>query len=529
MMQLVDRPSCLTFPIARAFRGPSPEGQDCSQHLTLVRARLLLACLLACLLGVRTHTRERCPPAQSSREHPPSCIHHTALLFRHSALASALHFKRDMSAKQRAVAPAAATADDDDDDATQATTQDSQWRAGVNRQAQPQALEHQHAASQAAAVQRKRKAAAVPEEDRKQREEERKRKAAEHMKEVRAQQKSAAELNRAEADAAAQAARPSNRANLNIWLKKDAEERCSGHEWAKFKTFLFDQGIMQHGEEVEDQDIESIYPEFIESWRCDSDECKNMQTDCQMQARWGDLEDVWGEHEPAQSSGSPQSCERSPPPPDDDDDPYGGYSQDMCYDKPGDSGDESQQCNTARAPGFVRVSLRVRYDRSIWVRLRVGRLRIDYENDYEQRCEHELARQERLSRVTGKPWHEVPDGSVLWHWTDDLGSASHPLHGYSEEARARIRAVNQRCKPPPQRSQYGSLTHNPQGDAQFRRDRAEWYEEVTGESLHGVSLAEQWRRVHRVARSFRADTRDGRPGTSRNAGRAGDLDEYADE
>ena len=105
------------------------------------------------------------------------------------------------------------------------------------------------------------------------------------MKEVRAQQTSAAALNRAAAEAAAQAARASNRANLNIWLKRDAEERCSSHEWAKFKSFLFDQGIMQDGEELEDQDIESIYPEFIEGWRCDSDEYKNMETDRQMQAR----------------------------------------------------------------------------------------------------------------------------------------------------------------------------------------------------------------------------------------------------
>ena len=31
----------------------------------------------------------------------------------------------------------------EDDDASQATTQDSHWRAGVNRQAQPQAQQHQ--------------------------------------------------------------------------------------------------------------------------------------------------------------------------------------------------------------------------------------------------------------------------------------------------------------------------------------------------------------------------------------------------
>ena len=53
----------------------------------------------------------------------------------------------------------------EDDDATQATTQHSRWRAGVNRQSQPQAQQHQIAASQAAAA--KRTANAMHEEERK--------------------------------------------------------------------------------------------------------------------------------------------------------------------------------------------------------------------------------------------------------------------------------------------------------------------------------------------------------------------------
>ena len=47
----------------------------------------------------------------------------------------------------------------DDDDATQATcAQDARWRAGVNRQAQPQAHQHQVNASWAAAQKRKERA-----------------------------------------------------------------------------------------------------------------------------------------------------------------------------------------------------------------------------------------------------------------------------------------------------------------------------------------------------------------------------------
>ena len=55
-----------------------------------------------------------------------------------------------LSAKQRGKQCAAAA---NDDDATQATTQDSRRRAGVSRQSQPSAHQHQVAASQAAAAQ----------------------------------------------------------------------------------------------------------------------------------------------------------------------------------------------------------------------------------------------------------------------------------------------------------------------------------------------------------------------------------------
>jgi len=77
----------------------------------------------------------------------------------------------------------------------------------------------------------------------------------------------------------------------------------------------------------------------------------------------------------------------------------------MFYDKPGDSGDEDtlQPHDGPR----VRVQLRVRYGCSVDVKLRLPK--IDYENDYEQMCEQELARQERISSITGRPWHEVPE------------------------------------------------------------------------------------------------------------------------
>ena len=206
---------------------------------------------------------------------------------------------------------------------------------------------------------------------------------------------------------------------------------------------------------------------------------------------------------------SPSRC--SPPPPDDGGDPYGGYSADMFYDKPGESADSGDEYTPQPHDGpRVRVALRVRYGRSVEVKLRLPK--IDWENDYEMMMESELARRERISSITGKPWHEVPEGAVLsWHWTDDLGGREHPTHAYSHDARERLKAVNQRCIPPPQRDAYGPRANNPQGSEQFRKDRATWYEQVTGESLEDVTLTEQWIRAHKVARAFRADTRADRP------------------
>ena len=65
--------------------------------------------------------------------------------------------------------------------------------------------------------------------------------------------------------------------------------------------------------------------------------------------------------------------------------------------------------------------------------------------------------------------------------------------------------------PPPRRDEtrFGSLANNSDGDEAFRKDRAVWYEHVTGESLNGLPLTEQWERVDVIARRFRAYS-DGR-------------------
>jgi hypothetical protein len=114
--------------------------------------------------------------------------------------------------------------DVEDDDATQATTQDSRWRAGVNRQAQPEAHEHQVAASQAAGA--KRQANAMSKEERNKR-------AKMHMREVRDAQAAAAlaaaainaALNAVELEAAVNAMEEERHSKANAALQKMLDEK----------------------------------------------------------------------------------------------------------------------------------------------------------------------------------------------------------------------------------------------------------------------------------------------------------------
>jgi uncharacterized protein YhaN len=106
--------------------------------------------------------------------------------------------------------------DDEDEARTVTTVQESRWLAGVTRQAeaQPTAQLHQQAASQAAAAKRTAEASFTAEEA--------KRRRADHMKEVRAQQK-------AERVAAAAAARVPDRRQAGSSIdgsKQRARSHC---------------------------------------------------------------------------------------------------------------------------------------------------------------------------------------------------------------------------------------------------------------------------------------------------------------
>lgn len=238
---------------------------------------------------------------------------------------------------------------------------------------------------------------------------------------------------------------------------------------------------------------------FQEEWR-DSEEYERRQEEIEMEHM--DPESYLSCEPVAVSKSQVPSPRCSPPPPDDGGDPYGGSMDCHVLDFDIHDADSTPR---PREPPRVRVALRVHFGRSVEVNLRLPK--IDYENDYEQMCEQELARQERISRITGRPWHEVPEGAVLpWHWTEDLGR---DCSTWRLETVTRVERVQQRREPPPHRDDpaYGPRASNPQGDERFRADRRAWFESVTCESLEGVDLTEQWQRVHRVARAFRADTR----------------------
>ena len=103
-------------------------------------------------------------------------------------------------------------------------------------------------------------------------------------------------------------------------------------------------------------------------------------------------------------------------------------------------------------------------------------------------------------------------------WLDDAVDRPHEraerecAQREEREHRERLERMARANIPPPRREdgRYGPLAENSEGDEAFRADRAVWYEHVTGESLDGLTLAEQWERVDVIARRFRTYS-DGRP------------------
>ena len=149
------------------------------------------------------------------------------------------------------------------------TVQEARWLAGVNRQAQPTAQQHQVAASQAAAA--KRKAVAMTAE-------ERKAKRAEHAKDVRAE-KAAAKATAAAAAAAAAAAEAAaaaaaaahapDREQLNGWLRAQQEKECEQEEWLEFSRIICKDYQVSTLNEIDKKKFEQrrFVRMFLHDWR----------------------------------------------------------------------------------------------------------------------------------------------------------------------------------------------------------------------------------------------------------------------
>ena len=117
----------------------------------------------------------------------------------------------------------------------------------------------------------------------------------------------------------------------------------------------------------------------------------------------------------------------------------------------------------------------------------------------------------RISHIHGRPWDEVPPNATApVHWFDSLRRPWEQEEWEQEqrekrEHRERLERMRRANIPPPYRedARYGALTNNSSGNEAFHKDRAVWYEHVTGDSLDGLSLAEQRERVDVIARRFR--------------------------
>ena len=199
----------------------------------------------------------------------------------------------------------------------------------------------------------------------------------------------------------------------------------------------------------------------------------------------------------------------------------------------------SADCHYLSATDHERLERRERYDclaQQLIAKSRSGPLRLqplqrsDTSDCYELDQERMIEEHGRVSSIHGKPWHLVPPGATLpAHWLDSTqsgGAVDRPweraererVERDDREQRERLERMARANVPPPLRAEerYGLIASNQEGDERFRKDRAVWYEHVTGEPLDGLSLTEQWERVDSIARRFREYT-DGRKPRMREA------------
>ena len=363
-------------------------------------------------------------------------------------------------------------ADQADAPDTVVATGEGHWRAGVNRQAQAAAREHQVAASQAAAAKRKADAMTA---------EERKAKDAERNKRNRADKKAALE---------AAAAAPMTRKQVNAVLREHDRPTIDRDEWDAFEDWR-----VQPGNEQEELELWSCLG-VVEEWR-DSDD----YAEYEMELKYNDVDYDDDAYAACLGDASSPCREPSPdcPPPDGDpEDPYGGGSTDMYYNAPWDvEAREVMERRRRHQPGFVQLALSAQFAH-VSVKLCVVKPAERYDDDAaDVEAEQALEEHGRRAAIYGSA--DVPLGAVEpVHWLDHV----------------RRPPIAEPPQPPPHRDDYGPLANNPRGDRAFRRERAKWFQERTGKPLAG-SLAEQNEVFDALARSYRVDnTRSGRPGVA---------------
>ena len=391
----------------------------------------------------------------------------------------------------------------DDDDATQATTQDSRWRAGVNRQAHPAAQKHQVAASQAAAAKRTSNAMS---------DKERKAKRAAHAREIYAQRTAERAAAAAVAGAEVAAAQLPSFSFLNELIDEDNHtrrndgdhepmDRCDDMEWAAFKKYI----TIDMWSEITSTDLEPDgFFDLFQEWR-ESDDYKQVILAWPMQPS----QPQQPLQQPITPAAASTSClqgprQPSPPPPDDDDDdPYPGGAD--CYYESLEEFDNwlRRQRAAERAAKGVGPAPQPGD-------LQPGQSIDDWWDNF---CDLEY------SRAAGElPFNAIPFGNGI-----DASNLSRDLRAQAEDRQAQreasrdgtAKAARERAAgPPPRREQ---TRYGPRGDATgdevFRKDRERWYECFTGVCIANASLQEQNELCDAIARRFREHS-DGRAGRS---------------
>ena len=385
-----------------------------------------------------------------------------------------------------------------------ASVEESQWRAGVNRQARPDAQEHQVAAARA--LGEKRKASAMSKEERDARRNEGKR-----AKRAEAKQRAevAAAKDKQQRIEAAQAElwRRAKVAELLYELVEDVEERwmtsacprledlndwldqedavCE-EEFDDFIRWLHDEYRRRNlmGPEDYEQDA---FVEIVEEWR-DSSHYQERALDYEM-ADWDEeeSESVHSDHETTAEDWK-YPCYVDVGEPDDPDDPYGG--PDLGY----EGLDDDEPCD-----GFAREygdSCRVR------ARLRVRRGAV--------KLALKVVRDREYTAGDGRDWDDYADSAYEY-----AGMKNHFMpQMLVQEVSSSIRSGTFEEQQPPRRIDYDLGVD---GRKAYHDARAVWYRERTGKRLTGT-LAQQEELFDNACRYQRARNDAMRVGDAESGG-----------